>query len=155
MIIMDIEASGLAKESYPIEIAWQHRYNPKCCDSFLIQPACEWTYWDEFAEREIHHIHRSDLSAFGIEVGKAAIRLNTQLSGQHVYSDAPTYDRQWLRKLFVSAGIDMEFKVMSVFGLIHPAKVQQYHHHYDRTPTTHRAKDDVEHIISSLNFTAP
>lgn len=38
MIILDIEASGLALESYPIEVAWQHRFNSAKHDSFLIRP---------------------------------------------------------------------------------------------------------------------
>lgn len=155
MIILDVEASGLAQDSYPIEVAWQHRYNPKLRDGFLIRPAAHWIYWDEYAEHQIHHIPRSDLMAHGVSIEEAANRLNAALTEQAVYSDVPEYDRLWIRKLFRDAQIEMGFQVMSVFDLIHPARIQRFHHYHGQKLITHRAADDVRSIIETLNYVEP
>lgn len=155
MIIMDIEASGLAPESYPIEIAWQHRSNPTLSDSFLIKPAEEWKFWDQYAEDQIHHISRSDLDANGISVAEAAKRLNFALKGKTVYTDAPEYDRHWIAELFRRTGIERSFEIRSVFTLVPPSKEAAYRRHFVQSPIAHRALADVKQIIRSLNYIAP
>ncbi|MEH6628750.1 MAG: hypothetical protein V7739_20100 [Motiliproteus sp.] len=53
MIIVDIEASGLSPDSYPIEIAWVDT-RTDACDAFLINPetaCCDWDYWNYDAEK--------------------------------------------------------------------------------------------------------
>tara|TARA_Y100000589_G_C27029193_1_gene578260 strand:- start:93 stop:560 length:468 start_codon:yes stop_codon:yes gene_type:complete len=155
LIIIDVEASGLGPESYPIEVAWQHRYNHKLSDNFLIKPAAEWSHWNEYAERHVHHIPQALLVADGIEIEVATNRLNTALKKQSVYSDAVEYDRRWLRKLFASVGTEMDFQVKSIFGLMHPAKVEAYHRYHSSRAKVHRAADDVSAIVASLNYIAP
>jgi len=152
MIILDIEASGLSIESYPIEVAWQHRYVASTCDSFLIKPNDNWTHWDRHAELSIHHIPRQVLFDEGIPVKDAALRLNTQLAGQHVYTDAVDYDRPWIKRLFNAAGIAMEFKLLCVYSLIDPAKVEAFKRKQAVKPAKHRALADARNIVDVLKY---
>lgn len=155
MIILDIEASGLAPQSYPIEIAWQHRFNPTLFDSFLIKPADRWVFWDQYAEDHIHHISRLLLEAKGISVFEAAERLNAALRDKQVYVDAPDYDRRWMAELFRAAGVEKQFELQSVYSLVSPSKEAAYQRHFTRSPVAHRALEDVRQIIESLNYIAP
>ena len=54
--IIDVEASGLQSESYPIEVAWCD-IDTCCASSFLIKPARSWTVWDKKAEA-LHGLSR-------------------------------------------------------------------------------------------------
>lgn len=154
MIILDIEASGLALESYPIEVAWQHRFNSAKHDSFLIRPAPQWLHWDDYAEKHIHHISRESLQE-GIDVREAAIRLNSALSGEDVYTDAVSYDLRWMKVLFRAAGIEMEFKMLCVELLLEPAKVGSFKAKMSKSTVVHRALPDVRQIIQTLNYIQP
>lgn len=155
MIILDIEASGLDPESYPIEIAWQHRSNSKLFDSFLIKPLETWSHWDFYAEAHFHRLSRSDLEVNGISVTEATQRLNQSLSGQTVYTDAPDYDRKWIGKLFRSVGIEKAFMIKSLYTLIPPSRECVYRQHLARSPIVHRALEDVRQIVKSLNYVCP
>lgn len=155
MIILDVEASGLHPASYPIEIAWQHRSNPKYFDSFLIKPVATWTYWDPYAETHLHHISRATLENNGISVLEAVLRLNNALNGQTVYSDAADYDRRWIAALFSAAGAEKTFTIRSLFSLVPPSREGAYRQHMARSPTVHRALEDVRQIVKSLNYVCP
>lgn len=56
--VLDIEASGFGRGSYPIEVGIA-RADGSCC-AFLIQPLDEWTHWDPKAEL-LHGISRDRL----------------------------------------------------------------------------------------------
>lgn len=152
MIILDIEASGLSIESYPIEVAWQHRFVASACDTFLIKPNEYWTHWDMHAELCIHHISRQVLFDEGLPVRDAAVRLNTQLAGQLVYTDAVDYDRPWMKRLFNAAEMAMDFKLLCVYSLIEPAKVEAFKKKQAGRTTAHRALADARNIVDVLNY---
>jgi hypothetical protein len=103
--ILDIEASGLNEESYPIEIAWCALEG---ADEFsvLINPesAGGWDSWDDFAESAIHGISRSECCERGENVVVVANRLEQLLNDHPVFSDAPYQDQQWLNRLFDAVG---------------------------------------------------
>ena len=107
MYVIDIEASGLAEESYPIEIAWQSVSNEDDFDSFLIQPIDSWKHWDAYAEEHVHHISRNSLFEQGISAQSACERLNESLKNKVVYSDAVNFDERWMLKLFNDLGITL------------------------------------------------
>lgn len=155
MIIMDVEASGLGDDSYPIEVAWQHRFDPTEFDTFLIKPALSWHYWDAYAEDHIHHIARKTLASDGITAVEAAKRLNASLHGKTVYTDAPHYDRRWIATLFRTAGIEQTFTIQDVLLFVPPDKEGTYHRRFNLTPVRHRALDDVRQIIKCVNYVAP
>lgn len=155
MIILDVEASGLAIDSYPIEIAWQHRSDSRKFDSFLINPPDRWIFWDQYAEDHIHHISRNDLRIKGISIHDAANRLNFALKGKVVYTDAAEYDRRWIAELFREAGFERKFQIQEVMSLVPPSKEGSYNRHFNKSPVVHRALDDVRKIIDCLNYIAP
>ena len=49
LAFLDFEASSLAKDSYPIEVAWV--FEDWASEAHLIRPAARWTDWDTGAER--------------------------------------------------------------------------------------------------------
>lgn len=82
--VLDIEASGFGRHSYPIEVGYVLSDGQAFCT--LIRPEPEWTHWDPAAER-LHHISRDLVLARGRPAVEVARMLNAQLVGQTVYSD--------------------------------------------------------------------
>ncbi len=150
MICIDLEASGLARDSYPIEVAWKCSETGKF-DSFLIDPSSVpgWTYWDEFAS-ELHCIRRSMLKQEGISVTAAAERLNTALSGCEVLSDAPEYDGFWLKRLFDAADDCPLFELKGLETVLSSEERVQYQLISRAQFRRHRALPDVEHLLDAI-----
>ena len=99
---LDFEASSLAKESYPIEIAWAWEDGRE--ETHLIRPAPGWTDWDERAA-VIHGIARSELLSLGASHVEIAHRVVDSLVGHLVYASSPSWDGKWLSVLLRSAGL--------------------------------------------------
>lgn len=150
MICIDLEASGLASDSYPIEIAWACTETGRS-DSFLINPASApgWTYWDEFAE-ELHGIEPELLLQEGIDVGAACERLNRALEGEQVISDAFDYDGFWLRRLYRAAGVQPAFRLVGLDAVLSGEQRIQYQFIARTQFRRHRAMRDVEDLISAI-----
>ena len=53
--VLDVEASGFGRHSYPVEVGYVLPDGSTFCT--LIRPEPEWTHWDPEAER-LHHITR-------------------------------------------------------------------------------------------------
>lgn len=117
IVILDVEASGLSSDSYPIEIAWVSIINGGDNDQFLIdhKTADNWKDWDECAE-SLHGISRLSLKS-GLCVFIAAQRLNSQLCGCVAVSDHSATDKLWIDKLFKEAGIDRKFEIIDILDL--------------------------------------
>ncbi len=105
MYIIDFEASGLGKESYPIEIAWGDGRHP--VTSFMLNPDCMdgWTDWDP-RSMEFHHIPREMLIKEGDDPKRIAGLMVKELAGKTLYSDEPRYDNMWKDRLLKDAGYD-------------------------------------------------
>ena len=115
-LVIDIEASGLSTDSYPIEIAWLDEEGNK--DSFLIAPAENWLHWDDYAESCIHKISRDELFQKGITHLQAANRLNNALSGKTVLSDVVRWDKFWLKQLYSEAQVSMAFTCEDIYSML-------------------------------------
>ena len=113
--IIDVEASGFGRGSYPIEVgiamADGSRHN------YLVAPARNWDHWDDSAEA-LHGISRETLRAHGRPVRDVAWRLNKLLSSQKVYSDAWAYDMSWLGKLYDAANMQQDFMIGDIAELM-------------------------------------
>jgi hypothetical protein len=98
-VFLDVEASGLSDESYPIEVAWNNEDG--VVSSFLVKISLvpEWTHWDPNAEK-LHGITREMLEEGGIAPGAACNVLRTELRGMTVHSDSTMFDQFWLHRLF-------------------------------------------------------
>ena len=109
--VIDLEASGFGRSSYPIEVgAVLGDGTPHC---FLIRPEPEWMHWDVHAEA-VHGIPRRTLEQRGVPVAEVATRLNQLLGEQTVYTDGWGFDWTWLAKLFEFAGASLHFQLESV-----------------------------------------
>lgn len=122
--IIDLEASGFGRGSYPIEvgIALENRD----ILSFLIKPEDDWTHWSAEAE-EIHGISREQLQKEGMSIEEIALKLNELLRGQILYSDAWSFDSSWIGRLFDSAGIVQRFRIETINKLLKPEHVEHWH----------------------------
>ncbi len=99
---LDFEASSLAKQSYPIEVAWV--FEDGRSETFLIRPAPAWTDWDERAAA-VHRLTRAVLLRDGVPHDEVARRLLTALGDVAVYASSPSWDGKWLSVLLRAAGL--------------------------------------------------
>lgn len=103
---VDFEASGIAPDSYPIEIAivsTDSQYQS------LIKPARYWEHWSYDAQ-DMHGISREDLLEQGTDAHALAVELNDLFQGVDVCSDSPQ-DVFWLDTLYEAAGIEPSFNI--------------------------------------------
>lgn len=150
--VLDVEASGFGRNSYPIEIGFVLPNGHSFCS--LIYPEPEWTHWDPQAET-IHHISRDLLLERGRPVMEVARLLNAQLVGQTVYSDGWANDYSWLNALFDVAGISPHFKLESLRGLLLEDEANHWHEvkaqvASERGPQRHRASADARLLQLTL-----
>lgn len=110
---IDVEASGLHKNSYPIEIAW--------CGldlkpvSMLVRPLPSWGEEDWSPEAEkVHGIPRHRLFRDGNDARECAGAMAQALSGRVVCSDAPAWDARWLMRMFVETGVKPGFDLLPI-----------------------------------------
>ena len=159
---IDVEASGLSPESYPIEVGWSDLDGNS--DSILIKPLATWTDWDPSAVA-LHGISREQLAAEGAPVGEAAARIAAVTAGRVVLSDCTIWDMAWLSRLFVAAGrkhvpfrlegaleavrsIAAQRRIGAIGGIEAEFAAQQI------APITHRAADDARHWATLTRLVA-
>ena len=113
--VIDIEASGFGRHSYPIEVGYVREDGQAWCT--LIHPAEDWLHWDEQAET-VHGIPRQALLQHGRSPLEVARRLNQDLAGRVAFCDGWAHDYAWLGALFEVAGLVPRFKLESVRQLL-------------------------------------
>ncbi len=113
--VLDIEASGFGRHSYPIEIGYVLPDGSARCT--LIRPADHWLHWDRSAEA-LHGITRDKLMRHGRSVADVAQALNSDLAGRTAYCDGWAHDYAWLAALFEEAGLRPRFKLETVGRLL-------------------------------------
>ncbi len=113
--VLDMEASGFGRDSYPIEVGYVLPDGQAYCS--LIRPQPGWTHWDPAAER-IHRITPAILKANGRAVTQVAQHLNDHLQGQTMYCDGWAHDYTWLATLFDAAKITPNFRLENLRVLL-------------------------------------
>ncbi|MES2228802.1 MAG: hypothetical protein V4540_13695 [Pseudomonadota bacterium] len=113
--VLDIEASGFGRDSYPIEIGFVLPDGQSYCS--LIRPIPAWTHWDPAAER-LHRIPLTTVIRHGREVVEVAAQLNARLHGLTVYCDGWAHDYTWLGVLFDAAGMSPSFRLDNLRALL-------------------------------------
>ena len=109
--IIDVEASGLGPDSYPIEVGLALEPNQRYCS--LIRPASHWNHWDRQAET-VHGIPWGNLLKSGRPLREVASELNQLLRNKVVFSDAWTIDNNWIIELYAAAGVKKRFRVSAL-----------------------------------------
>jgi hypothetical protein len=122
--ILDVEASGFGRNSYPIEVGFVLPDGQAYCT--LIRPEDHWTHWDAQAEAT-HHISRTLILERGLPVPEVARKINHQLAGQTVYSDGWANDYSWLGALFDAADMTPAFKLENLRALLDEQQADQWH----------------------------
>ena len=143
--VLDVEASGFGRKSYPIEVGFVLPDGHTFCS--LIRPEPEWTHWDEQAALT-HHISRDLILQRGVPAIEVAQKLNQLLRGQKVYSDGWANDYSWLGALFDAAELSPAFKLESLRQLLTEAEADQWHTvkaqvSAERGAQRHRASSDA------------
>lgn len=122
--ILDIEASGFGRGSYPIEVGYFLPNGQSYCSLILPEPG--WTHWDRSAEA-VHGIGRDILLARGRPAVEVCLDLNRQFRGQHIYCDAWAYDYVWLSKLFDAVDLVPSFELKDLRDLLEECEMKLWH----------------------------
>ena len=122
--IIDIEASGFGRHSYPIEVGVVMEDGARHC--YLIHPEDDWTFWDQAAE-VVHGIPRRLLLERGQPVAQVGRLLNRLLAGMTVYTDAWSHDLSWLGKLYDAAALPQMFRLESLRALLSDEQAARWH----------------------------
>ena len=122
--IIDLEASGFGKGSYPIEVGFVLPEGAMYCT--LIQPPPHWRHWDDKAQA-VHHISRDVLQTHGKPAPEVAQALNTYLRGRTIYSDGWANDYTWLSLLFDEAELTPAFKLDNLRSLLDEQQANAWH----------------------------
>ena len=121
--MLDIEASGFGRNSYPIEVGFVLPDGRSYCS--LIRPAPEWTHWDPQAER-IHRIPLDTAVRHGRDVVEVATQLNRALRGMTLYCDGWAHDYVWLSVLFDAAGLTPAFRLENLRILLTDQQAERW-----------------------------
>ncbi len=113
--VLDIEASGFGRDSFPIEVGYVLGNSESfCC---LIRPAPGWTHWDTTAEG-LHGITQETLRQHGRAPRDVAQLLNYRLNGLTLYCDGWANDYVWLSVLFEAAELTPTFRLDNLRALL-------------------------------------
>jgi hypothetical protein len=150
--ILDIEASGFGRASYPIEVGFVLPDGSSFCR--LIHPASHWTHWDSAAEA-VHHIRRETLLAHGRPVPEVAQWLNDELHGLTLYSDGWAHDYPWLGALYEEAGLVPSFRLDNLRSMLSEREARDWYETKQAVSnelqlTRHRASADARLLQKTL-----
>ncbi len=150
--VIDLEASGFGRGSYPIEVGFYMPDGQSYCT--LIRPEPDWTHWDASAEL-VHGIPRAILFEKGRQPLEVCLDLNTRLRGQTIYCDAWAYDYVWLSRLYDVVDMVPSFAMKDLRELL--GECEQSLWHSTRAAVElrlqlrrHRASGDARTLFETL-----
>ena len=142
--ILDIEASGFGKGSYPIEIGVAAETGE--VHSWLVLPQPDWTHWREEAA-SLHLISREELLSDGVAPTTIANELNALFEGQTLYSDGWGFDSGWLSLLFYVARKTMLFRLDTLPKIMSDDQLAQW----DETKAQLRQSNEWVHHRAGID----
>jgi len=150
--VIDVEASGFGRGSYPIEVGFVMPDGEAVCT--LVRPPAHWTHWDGRAER-LHGLSRELLEQRGRDPEEVARLLNDRLRGCTVYCDGWAHDYTWLAMLFNEAGMHPAFTLRHLHELIGEEDAPRWDHTCAEVRshlqlTRHRASSDARVLQLAL-----
>ena len=152
--VIDFEASGLSKKSYPIEVGVTNGVEHYTA---LIKPLSHWTYWETEAET-IHNITLDDVMKNGDDSLTVINKLNDILKNAKIYCDNIQWDGFWLNVLFSDNGVSPTFEILDIQDILKTgrqwrlfeSKINELEE--SNIYRKHRALDDAKVIHSSLRY---
>lgn len=150
--VIDLEASGLASNSYPIEVGIVLG-NGQSFEA-LIKPQPHWQHWDKEAEA-IHGIDRAQLVNDGQDLQHVCQQINELCSGKTLYSDCWVHDARWLNLMFAEAGMKMTFQCSPMEMFLSDEELDNWLEHKNEfcratDISPHRALNDAIIIAETL-----
>jgi hypothetical protein len=111
---LDVEASSLEINSYPIEIAWSDHLGN--IESHLINPYSveEWTDWDYHAQ-QVHGISRKLCREEGVHPYHLCNRMSQSIRPDEIiYADGAGFDENWVDTLYGAGSLAgyAQFKII-------------------------------------------
>jgi len=97
---LDVEASSLSIDSYPIEIAWSDHHG--IIESHLINPYAVdgWRDWDYNAQ-QMHGLSRKQCREEGIQPKQMCNLMSQSIKpGEIIYADGGAFDENWVDVLY-------------------------------------------------------
>lgn len=142
---IDFEASGIAPDSYPIEVAV---VSSEFAFNTLIKPARYWTHWS-FDAQDMHGLCQDQLHQQGDPADVVARHMNQLFSGQVLCSDSPQ-DGFWLDVLYEAADLWPTFQLKPLEVFVGREAASEI---YRLLPTTkhHRALHDATALMSACH----
>ena len=142
---IDFEASGIAPDSYPIEVAV---VSSDTSFSSLIKPARYWTHWS-FDAQDMHGLSQDHLLEQADPADVVARHMNQLFSGQVLCSDSPQ-DGFWLDVLYEAADLMPTFQLKPLEVLVGREAASDI---YGLHPATkhHRALHDATVLMSACH----
>jgi len=163
ILFLDVEASSLSNQSYPIEIAWGS--TEFGIEEYLIKRYPDWDDWNWRSEG-IHMISKQDLHRFGKDGRIVADRLFDLKKQGYSFAATSHYDSFWMNRLMSRFYTSMEVVgcrdfntiIYDLFPTTHPVSdsimfnmqsefERIYAEAKAKCPVTHRAAADVKHMI--------
>jgi hypothetical protein len=160
IVTLDLEASSLAPESYPIEIGvaqWQGPGSPIFTWSRLIRPVDAWVARDPWnAQTQLVHGIRPEQLEDGEEPDDIVELLNQRHTpGTLAYCDGGEHDQRWFDTLLSQSSIGAHLKLRSWADLIRPMGYLprvRLEHWTDTNRPIHRAGPDAVDHLRGLAF---
>ncbi len=161
LAMLDIEASSLDQDSYPIEVGvavWPAPNAPIAGWSTLILPTEHWLRHGHRSRKAsaLHLIPDAELLAQGRPPAQAAAMLNVALEQTAVaWCDGGDYDLYWLDRLFAASGLKIGFEIGDwrslVARLSDPAR-ERVTDFRKRQPSHHRALRDAVGLLEAIAY---
>ncbi len=156
LIFLDLEASGLASGSWPIEVGLAEITEDGAIVSVsqLIRPDPGWSedHWS-LQSAAIHGIPRRDLDA-APKARKVAEWTMDQMAGRIAVSDAPGYDSRWLTMLLRIIDPQPRVRIVDFDQLVAMTYdyegVRRVYQKLDAMPVPHRAAADAERLARAF-----
>lgn len=152
--VIDFEASGLSKKSYPIEVGITNGAEHY---TVLIKPMSHWAYWEIEAEK-VHNIAHDEIMKNGEDPISVAIKLNNILKTSKIYCDNIQWDGFWLNVLFSDNGLSPTFQILDIQDILKTGRQWRlFESKMEKLGMSniykkHRALDDARVIQSSLRY---
>ncbi len=154
-MFVDLEASGLGPDSWPIElgVAWIDEEDEIRSESRLIRPEASWTSHGWSTESAaVHGIGRAELATApsAATVARWFLRL---AGGNRLVSDAPEIDERWLSRILDLGQhgirlLDFDQLAWKVFGGGQGALGKMYGYRAGQK-TVHRAEADARDLTAA------